>query len=93
MAVKSPFADGLYIALLEHEFQVVALTCDLCSADQIQGINNCVVWIILEKYIIDVTNKIFFLFFFNSQVSHDFAVNFNEDNPECAGMIEHSFQY
>jgi len=35
--------------------------------------------------------RILFLFFFNSQVSHDFAVNFDEDNPECAGMIEHSF--
>ncbi|XP_016137586.1 copine-4-like [Sinocyclocheilus grahami] len=27
------------------------------------------------------------------KVSHDFAVNFNEDNPECAGMIEHLSQY
>lgn len=48
MAVKSHFADGLYIALLERR-----------SADQIKGINNCVVWIILEKYIIDITNKNF----------------------------------
>lgn len=25
------------------------------------------------------------VFFFFLQVSHDFAVNFDEDNPECAG--------
>jgi len=53
MAVKSPFADGLYLALLERR-----------SANQIQEISNCVVWIILEKYIIDVTNKNFVSFLF-----------------------------
>ncbi len=50
-------------------------------------------WIILKEYIILATNSLRRLCFFFFQISHDFAVNFNEDNPECAGMMKHSSKY